>query len=375
MPKANHAYSPTNRVKDLDTTRPVTAAQSGGQFNPVNVSQAVDVVGFNYQQYDYDKFHRQNPTMKMTSSEDVSGLMERGVYVTDKSKNLIDAYDLQNPGWGAIHRTAWKAIDERPFVAGCFIWTGFDYHGEPTPYAWPTIGSFFGIMDMCGFPKTVYYYYQSWWTDKDVLHIAPHWNWKGREGQPIPVWVNSNADNVELMLNGKSLGKKEMPRNGHLEWIVNYAPGKLEAVGYKKGRKLSAMVQTTGEPYRIVVQAAKNSLTPDGKDAAVFNITVVDKQGLQVPDASNLLHFSLTGNAHIIGVGNGDPSSHEPDKYTTGGWQRSLFSGKCQVIIQSDAVGQRSGVNGQPAGISGDVQFRAEGEGLQAGTATLHRAL
>ena len=219
-------------------------------------------------------------------------------------------------------------------------------------------------MDMCGFPKTVYYYYQSWWTDKDVLHIAPHWNWKGKEGQPIPVWVHSNADNVELLLNGKSLGKKDMPRNGHLEWMVNYAPGKLEAIAYKKGKKLTAVVQTTGEANRIIVRAAKGSLTLDGKDATVFNITVVDKQGLEVPDASNLLHFSLTGSAHIVGVGNGDPSSHEPDKFAARDWQRKLFSGKCQVIIQSDAV--RS---------PGDVLFRAESEGLVSGTSTVHGVL
>jgi len=218
---------------------------------------------------------------------------------------------------------------------GGFAWTGFDYRGEPTPYRWPDINSHFGIMDMCGFPKTVYYYYQSWWTDKDVLHIAPHWNWKGKEGQEIPVWVNTNADNVELFLNGKSLGKKDMPRNGHLEWIVRYAPGKLEAVAYKKGRKLTAFVETTGEPYRIVVKGSRPVLRADGKDAIVFNCSVVDRQGREVPNASNLLHFSVDGNVRIIGVGNGNPSSHEADQYPSGGWQRHLFGGKCQVILES----------------------------------------
>ena len=159
-----------------------------------------------------------------------------------------------------------------------------------------------------------------------------------------------------------------MPRNGHLEWIVNYAPGKLEAVAYKKGKKLTALVQTTGEPYRIVVRSAKRSILPDGKDAAVFNVTVVDKQGLEVPDAANLLHFSATGDARIIGVGNGDPSSHEADKYSGDDWQRRLFGGKCQVIIQSE-------IKGLPGVLSGDVYFHAEGEGLQAGTATIHEAL
>ncbi len=150
--------------------------------------------------------------------------------------------------------------------------------------------------------------------------------------------MNTNADNVELFLNGKSLGKKDMPRNGHLEWMVNYAPGKLEAVAFKKGRKLTAVEETTGEPYRIVVAASKAALQTDGKDAIVFNCSVVDKQGREVPDAANLLHFSTTGKVRIVGVGNGNPSSHEPDQYADGGWQRKLFGGKCQVIVQSAGV-------------------------------------
>ena len=235
---------------------------------------------------------------------------------------------------------------------GGFAWTGFDYRGEPTPYRWPDINSHFGIMDMCGFPKTVYYYYQSWWTDKDVLHIAPHWNWKGKEGKLIPVWVNTNGDNVELFLNGRSLGKKDMPRNGHLEWMVAYAPGKLEAVAYKKGKKLTAAVETTGEPARVVISPSRNSVRGDGKDAGVFNISVVDKQGREVPDANGLLHFSASG-GRIIGVGNGDPSSHEPDKFEGGGWQRHLFNGRCQVIVQSLPT-------------SGDLILSVAAEGLPA---------
>jgi beta-galactosidase len=216
---------------------------------------------------------------------------------------------------------------------GGFAWTGFDYRGEPTPFRWPDINSHFGIMDMCGFPKTVYYYYQSWWTDKDILHIAPHWNrTEKEEGKPVAVWVNTNADNVELFLNGKSLGKKDMPRNGHLEWMVPYTPGKLEAVAYKKGRKITSVVETTGDPYRIAVTPSS------GMGVTVYNCMVVDKQGREVPDAQNLLHFSVAGKGRIIGVGNGDPSSHEPDKCADGGWQRHLFNGRCQVIVEGPAV-------------------------------------
>jgi beta-galactosidase len=296
-------------------------------------------------------------------TEVASTVSTRSIYVKDTVNAYVPDYDSVAPPWASTAEYWWKIAAAREWFMGGFAWTGFDYRGEPTPFQWPDINSHFGIMDMCGFPKTVYYYYQSWWTDKDVLHIAPHWNWKGKEGQPIPLWVNTNADNVELLLNGKSLGKKDMPRNGHLEWIVNYAPGKLEAVAYKKGKKLTALVQTTGEPYRIVAKSTKNTLLTDGKDAVVFNVTVVDKQGMEVPDAANLLHFSVKGDAHIIGVGNGDPSSHEADKYSAGDWQRRLFGGKCQVIVLAGGEGK---------GTSDNILFRAEGEGLQAGTATVH---
>ena len=188
---------------------------------------------------------------------------------------------------------------------------------------------------MCGFPKNIYYYYQSWWSDKDVVHILPHWNWKGKEGQPIDVWVYSNADKVELLLNDKSLGIKEMPRNGHLQWSVNYEPGELKAVAYKKDRSFSAVRKTSGKAAGTLVTAYKTTMIADGKDATVINITAVDNRNREVPDADNLLHFSVKGDARIIGVGNGDPSSHEPDKCEDGKWQRRLFNGKCQVILQA----------------------------------------
>jgi beta-galactosidase len=218
---------------------------------------------------------------------------------------------------------------------GGFVWTGFDYRGEPTPFKYPNINSHFGIMDMCGFPKNIYYYYQSWWTDKDVLHISPHWNWRDKRGQPIDVWVNTNADNVELFLNGKSLGKKDMPRNGHLQWSVNYEIGTLEAVAYKKGKRLTTKIETTNAPYKVILTPDKTTILLDGKDVSIINVSVVDKEGREVPDADNLIHFSIKGDAKIIGVGNGDPSSHEPDKCTEGMWQRALFNGKCQVIVQA----------------------------------------
>ncbi|MBD0333536.1 MAG: glycosyl hydrolase 53 family protein, partial [Chitinophagaceae bacterium] len=219
----------------------------------------------------------------------------------------------------------------------------------------PNISSHFGIMDVCGFPKNIYYYYQSWWTDKDILHISPHWNWKGKEGQPIDVWVNTNADDAELFLNGKSLGKKQMPRNSHLQWSVNYAPGILEAIAYKKGKKVVAKVETTDAPAEVVVTPYKTTILADGRDATVINISVVDKQGREVPDANNLIYFSLKGDAKIIGVGNGDPSSHERDKYFDTAAQRHLFNGKAQVIVLAGKV-------------PSNIHFEARSEGLWAGS-------
>jgi len=210
-------------------------------------------------------------------------------------------------------------------------------------------------MDMCGFPKNIYYYYQSWWTDKDVLHISPHWNWRDKRNQPIDVWVNSNADNVELFLNGKSLGKKDMPRNSHLQWTVNYQPGTLEAVAYKKGKKLTTKVETTGTPTEVVMTPYKTTMRADGKDVAVINLSVVDRDGREVPDADNMIAFSISGPGKVIGVGNGDPSSHEPDKCAEGAWQRSLFNGKCQVIVQSTKE-------------TGIIKFEAKAAGLFTGS-------
>jgi beta-galactosidase len=323
------------RVKDLDSTRPVTAAQSGGQLQPVNVSQAVDVVGFNYQQYSYDEFHKRNPTMKMTSSEDASGLMERGVYVTDKNRHLIDAYDLQAPDWGSTHRKTWKMIDERPFLAGCFIWTGFDYHGEPTPYTWPTAGSFFGCMDLCGFPKTAFWLHQAQWRDDiDVLQLVPGWNWPADSiGKKIRVMALSNADSVKLVLNGKTISGQKVDKYEMNTWFLPYAPGKLEAFGYKKGKIVSRYAtETTGEPVTLQLIADRAGLKNDGRDAMPVTVQVLDSKGRPVPTANVPVKFELSGGGRIIGLGNGDPNSHEPEK----GDSRSLFNGLAQVIVQSN---------------------------------------
>jgi len=345
------------KQQELDPSRTCTyAANIGNVFHGVN--EVIPVRGFNYNLHGLDAYRKEHPDQPVIGTEVASTVSTRGIFSKDTVNAYVPDYDSVAPPWASTAEYWWKIAAARPWFMGGFAWTGFDYRGEPTPFSWPDINSHFGIMDMCGFPKAVYYYYQSWWTDKDVLHIAPHWNWKGREGEPIPVWVNTNADNVELFLNGKSIGRKEMPRNGHLEWIVNYTPGKLEAVAYKKGRKLTSSVVTTGPAYRIIAKPSRTSLLADGQDAVVINYTVIDRQGAEVPDAGDLLHFSASGNARIIGVGNGNPSSHEPDQYAGGGWQRHLFNGRCQLILQS----------GKEAG---DIGVMATGSGLEGSAVTI----
>jgi len=331
------AQSLLAKQKELDPTRVSTyAADVANVFHGIN--EVIPVRSFNYRQFAVADYHKDHPNQPIIGTEMGSTVTTRGQYEKDSIKAYVPDQDITAPWWASTAETWWKLAEPNDYWLGGFVWTGLDYRGEPTPYQWPNISSHFGIMDVCGFPKNIYYYYQSWWTDKDVLHISPHWNWPGKEGQPIDVWVNSNADNVELFLNGKSLGKKDMPRNGHLNWMVNYEPGTLKAIAYKKGKKLETKVETTGKPAEVVISPYKTTMLADGKDATIINISVIDRQGREVPDANNLIRFSLRGDGKIIGVGNGDPSSHEQDKYFDTTAQRFLFNGKCQVIVQSGST-------------------------------------
>jgi beta-galactosidase len=320
---------------ELDPDRTSTYAADLPNVFP-GINEIIPVRGFNYRQYGVADYHRDHPGQPIVGTEMGSTVTTRGIYEKDSVRGYLPDEDMTSPPWASTAETWWVLAAVNRYWMGGFVWTGFDYRGEPTPYEWPNINSHFGVMDMCGFPKNLYYYYQSWWTDKDVLHISPHWNWGNKRGRPVDVWVNTNADNTELFLNGKSLGKKDMPRNGHLQWSVNYEPGVLSAIAYKKGRRLEAKVETTGQPVEVVMTPYKTTILADGKDAAVINISVVDKEGREVPDADNMIRFIISGGGKIIGVGNGDPSCHEPDKCADGAWQRSLFNGKCQVIVQSN---------------------------------------
>lgn len=339
---------------ELDPGRESTyAADLGNVFNGIN--EVIPVRGFNYRHTSIDDYHRDHPGQPTVGTEMGSTVTTRGILKVDSTKAYVPDQDITYPWWASSAEQWWTVAAERPWFMGGFVWTGFDYRGEPTPFEWPNINSHFGIMDMCGFPKNIYYYYQSWWrADKDVIHISPHWNWRGKEGERIKVWVNSNAETVELFLNKKSLGKKEMPRNRHLEWEIIYAPGTIEAVGYRNGKRISTKHVTTDEAYSIHLVADRTTINADGKDISVINVIVKDKKGREVPDANNLIEFSLKGNGRILGVGNGDPSSHEPDQYTDGKWRRKLFSGKCQVIVQS-----------LPS--AGTIEIEATGAGLVLG--------
>lgn len=322
------------KLRQLDPTRTVTyAADLPNVYAGVN--EVIPVRSFNYREYAVADYHRDHPDQPLLGTEMGSTVTTRSIWTKDTIRAYVPDQDITAPWWASTAETWWKLAAENDYWLGGFVWTGFDYRGEPTPYRWPNINSHFGIMDMCGFPKNIYYYYQSWWTDKDVLHISPHWNWPELRGKPIDVWVNSNADSVELFLNGKSLGMQVMPRNGHLQWKVTYQPGTLEAIGWKKGKKLTAQVKTTSQPVEVVMTPYKTTMMADGKDVAVVNICVVDKDGDPVPDADNMIRFVIEGDAKIIGVGNGDPSSHEPDKCADGAWQRSLFGGKAQLLVQA----------------------------------------
>ena len=320
-------------VKKLDLSRPVTAAQSGGNLNPINASQAADVAGFNYQQGQYDKFHAANPTRPMTSSEDTSSFMVRDEYADDGIRHIRGSYDTEPAPWGETHRDAWKQVAERPFVAGDFIWTGFDYRGEPTPYQWPTAGSLFGCMDLCGFPKMAFFLHQAQWvSNRPVLHLVPHWNWPDRIGKPVKVMALTNAQSVALFLNGQPLGEKPVDKYEMVSWDVPYAPGRLEAVAKTNGREIArTAVETTGAPAALKLIPDRPTLAGDGWDAQPVTVAALDAQGRWIATANLPVDFEISGPGDIIGLGNGDPNSHEAEK----GTHRSVFNGLAQVIVQS----------------------------------------
>jgi beta-galactosidase len=300
-------------AQQLDSSRAFTIAVSGGWEG--GIGRVMQVMGYNYMvQGDIDKHHAEFPWQAGIGTEESNVIGSRGIYTTNMASGHMAPTKRQPEQVGTMD--GWNFYAARPFLAGLFFWTGFDYRGESNPTVWPAVSSQYGIVDACGFPKDIYYYLKAWWGNEPVLHIWPHWNWSGDEGKDKLMTVYSNCDAVELFVNGKSQGKKEMKKNGLLEWTVKYQPGSVSAKGYKNGKViLNEKIETSAEPASLKLQAHKSSLKADGKDISVINIAIVDKKGRIVPDANRLLKFAFEGNGKIIGTGNGDPASHEKEHF------------------------------------------------------------
>jgi len=339
-------------VKSLDTTRPVTSALTENviEKNFIYQSGALDLLGFNYKHEDYKDFPVRFKGQKILASESVSALETRGHYdfPSDQIKTwppkhgapfdgnadwTVSAFDQVKSYWGATHEANWKTIKKQDFMAGTFIWTGFDYLGEPDPYPYPARSSYFGIVDLAGFPKDVYYMYQSEWSKKTVLHIFPHWNWK--KDQEVDVWAYyNNADEVELFLNGKSLGKKAKQNDDlHISWRVKFEPGTIKAISRKDGKVvLEKEIHTAGEASKVALVGDKKTIQNDGYDLVYVTVSITDKDGNLIPNANNLINFEVTGGGKLVGVDNGYQANLDSFKANT----CKVYNGKCIAIIQSN---------------------------------------
>ncbi len=317
----------------FDPSRPMTVASSSGP----TILVPADVAGYNYIVQNPVEQHRKDyPERRALGSEETSGCGTRGVYFDDHENgrmvSLNRVPDTERDGMLNRIERGWKFYAERPYLAGLFYWTGFDYRGEPNPMKFPATGSEFGILDYCGFPKDEAYYLKSWWTDEPVLHIFPHWNLQGHEGEKISVWVYSNCDEVELIVNGKKLERKKMPKNGHLEWEAVYKPGNVKAIGYKKGSKvMEKRISTTGDAVTAKVECERIG------DTVIANITMLDSKKRVVPTACNPLTVKVGENCRILGWGNGDPAFRHierPSDSDARAMDIQAFNGHAQVILK-----------------------------------------
>jgi beta-galactosidase len=340
-------------AKYLDGSRPVSIAPTGAIGT--GGLAVCDVMGYNYMDPAAEAYHRSHLDKPVMGTETVSAVCTRGIYVTDFAKGYVGSYDPYTTTGRASAEGWWSFCNSREWLSGGFVWTGFDYRGEPSPNHWPNISSQYGIIDTCGFPKDSFFYYKSWWTDEPVLHLFPHWNWPGMEGKEIAVWVYSNLDKVELFFNGKSLGAKEMKKDSHLAWTVKYAPGSIEARGYKGDKVvMTEKRETTGPAAKLVITADRREVSANGEDVAMFAVAVRDAKGRVVPITDNEATFSVSGSGKLIGVGNGDPTDQASDKGTS----RKAFSGYCMAIVQSTKQ-------------AGDVTVEATSEGLAPAAVTI----
>lgn len=329
----------TSVVRALDRDRPVTAALNGAMFAKPNIADELDVVGFNYGTAHYDRYHAAYPDRPLLGSEDTSAFMTRGALATDRAAHVLTDDDSEHAGWGLSHREAWRAIATRPFMAGSFAWTGFDYRGEPTPFDWPSAGAFFGAMDQCGFAKSAFHIRRALWRrDKPVLELSPHWTWPGRDGQPINLLVIANVERVVLRLRGRIVADVAIDPFAMARVTLPYAPGTLEAIGYRNGRAvIHRRVETAGAPVALRLTADRPQMLGDGRDTLALTIDAIDAAGRAVPIARDAVTLQVAG-GRILGVGNGDPNSHESDLPAPGGGSatRHLFNGLAQVLVQAD---------------------------------------
>ncbi len=322
----------------LDPTRHSTIANAGGS----EMIKGLDVVGFNYiVQNDVDNRKKQNPTWKIVGTEETTGCGTRSFYFNNPAQpgRMPSINRGTNPGVENVIERGWQFYAERPWAAGLFYWTGFDYRGEPNPLSYPAHESEFGILDYCGFWKDEAWYLKSWWTNEPTLHIFPHWNLQGHEGEEVELWAYSNCDEVELTVNGKKLGRQQMPKNGHLKWKATYNPGKVVATGYKNGKRiLRKVIETTKSAAKVVLKSERTNILADGCDVAVITVEIQDAKGRIVPTACPTLTLRLKGEGRILGVGNGDPmylGKDHPEELDCHEFQIPAFNGLAQVLIQS----------------------------------------
>ena len=340
-------------VEKLDDSRLITGAING---NMEGAGLEMDITGINYAIGHIEEMHAKYPGQPIIGSENNSAVTTRGCYISDyENAHVLANYDEEVVPWGQSIRETWNFVRNHDYFAGIFIWTGFDYRGEPTPFTWPSVSSQFGIMDTCGFPKDSFYFNKACFTDKPMVHLIPHWNWK--KGETVRVMTVSNCDEVELFLGGKSLGRK---RNdictNNPEWQVEFAPGKLTAKAYRNGKCVARTEQrTAGKAYSIKAEVHKPDIKDDGKDTVVLNVAIKDKHGITVPYADNLVNFEVIGDGFVRGVGNGDPNSHESDVLP----QRHAYCGLCQALITSK-LGAKS------------IRVRIFSEGLEEEIITLN---
>ena len=354
-------------VRSLDKTRPITSACNFVDTkNTLIANGDLDLVGTNYAHDRITQLPALFPGRTIIGTETVSSLASRGTYdmpsdqirrwphrwdedFKDGNKDYsVSAYDNASAPWGSTQEESWKIIKKANFFSGQFIWTGWDYIGEPTPYGWPARSSYFGIIDLAGFPKDTFYMYQSEWTNKPVLHIYPHWNWK--PGEPVDVWAYFNGEEVELFLNGKSLGTKRKSGDDlHVSWRVPFEPGTLKAVSRSKGKVvLTKEIRTAGTPAKIVLVPDRKVIKADGSDLSFVTVKVVDANGTVLPNADHLIEFQLSGEATIAGVDNGNQISHEPFKAN----HRKAFHGLALAIIQSNDKAGRITLKATSSGLT-----------------------